>query len=102
MPLPHLPVGQTVEVILMVPESESIDRQTFLQLSIEERRRILSKQVEAMKEYYQEDPDWQDWVNFDNGETDDYSGSQIGEVRCGGETITTQGSMYTSSLREPL
>jgi hypothetical protein len=71
IPLPNVPVGETVEVILIVPESESSDRQTFLQLSIEERRRILSEQVEAMKEYYQEDPDWKDWVNFDNGETDD-------------------------------
>jgi hypothetical protein len=57
IPLPDVPVGQTVEVILIVPENQLIDRQTFLQLQIEERHRILSEQAEAMKEYYQEDPD---------------------------------------------
>ena len=78
--LPSLPEGQIIEVILIVPEtvsSQSIDRQAFRQLPIEERRRILTQQAEAMKDYYQEDKEWQDWLNFDNGEIYDYQ-SQTG------------------------
>ena len=73
--LPSLPEGQTIEVILIVPEtvpSQSIDRQAFRELPIEERRRILSQQAEAMQDYYQEDKEWKDWLNFDNGEIYDY------------------------------
>lgn len=74
--LPNLPVGQTIEVILIVPETEpssqSIDRQAFRQLPIEERRRILSQQAEAMKDYYQKEQEWKDWLNFDNSEVYDY------------------------------
>jgi hypothetical protein len=78
--LPTLPVGQTIEVILIVPEtapSQSSERQAFRKLPIEERRRILAQQAEAMKEYYQEDKEWKDWMNFDNGELYDYQ-SQTG------------------------
>ncbi|NEO78619.1 hypothetical protein [Moorena sp. SIO4G3] len=67
--LPNLPVGQTIEVILIVPETaqnHSIERQAFQQLPLEERRRILAQQAEAMKEYYQENQEWKDWINFDN------------------------------------
>lgn len=73
--LPSLPEGQTIEVILIVPEtvpSQSIDRQAFRQLPIEERRRILTQQAEAMKDYYQEDKEWQDWLNFDSSEVYEY------------------------------
>jgi hypothetical protein len=78
--LPSLPVGQTIEVILIVPETapnQTSDRQAFRQLPIEERRRILAQQAEAMKEYYQEDEQWKDWMNFDDGELYDYQ-SQTG------------------------
>ena len=54
--LPNLPVGETIEVILIVPETASnmsIKRQAFRQLPIEERHRILTEQAETMKEYYQ-------------------------------------------------
>jgi hypothetical protein len=73
--LPSLLEGQTIEVILIVPEtvpSQSIDRQAFRQLPIEQRRRILTQQAEAMKDYYQEDKESKDWLNFDNGEIYDY------------------------------
>ena len=74
--LPSLPVGQTIEVILIVPEtapsSQPIDRPAFRQLPIEERRRILTQQAEAMKDYYQKDQEWKDWLNFDNSEVYDY------------------------------
>jgi hypothetical protein len=73
--LPSLSEGQTIEVILIVPEtapSQSSDRQAFRQLPIEERRRILTQQAEAMKDYYQEDKEWKDWLNFDNDEIYDY------------------------------
>ena len=73
--LPSLKEGQTIEVILIVPETlpnKSIDRQAFQQLPLEERRRILTQQAEAMKEYYQTDQECQDWLNFDSGEIYDY------------------------------
>ncbi|MEG3439500.1 hypothetical protein V0288_20400 [Pannus brasiliensis CCIBt3594] len=53
-----------------VPEGNRLDRQAFLQLPIEERRRILAEQAEALQSCYREDPDWKDWVDFDNGEND--------------------------------
>ena len=46
--LPSLPEGQTIEIILIVPETltnQSINRQAFRQLPIEERRRILTQQA---------------------------------------------------------
>lgn len=73
--LPCLPEGQTIEVILILPEtvpSQSIDRQAFRQLPREERHRILTQQAEAMKDYYQQDKEGQDWLNFDNSEIYDY------------------------------
>jgi hypothetical protein len=58
--LPNLPIspsggyanGQTIEVILIIPDDpesnlQSIDRRSFLKLSIEECRRILAQQAEA-------------------------------------------------------
>lgn len=36
------------------------DRRAFLQLPLEERRRILSEQAEAMALHYQQDTEWQD------------------------------------------
>jgi hypothetical protein len=75
--LPNFPVGQTVEVILIIPEpaslnSQFIDRQAFLKLPLEERRRILEQQSEAALSHYQQDPEWQEWVNLDMAETYDY------------------------------
>ncbi|NES72830.1 MAG: hypothetical protein F6K24_50365 [Okeania sp. SIO2D1] len=78
--LPSLPEGQTIEIILIVPETltnQSINRQAFRQLPIEERRRILTQQAEAMNDYYQDDQEWKDWLNFDNCESYDYK-SQTG------------------------
>ncbi|NES69524.1 MAG: hypothetical protein F6K24_32015 [Okeania sp. SIO2D1] len=46
----------------------SIKRQDFRQLPIEERHRILTEQAETMKEYYQGDEEWKDWINFDNAD----------------------------------
>jgi hypothetical protein len=70
--LPDIPVGQTVEVILIVAEKDptsepiqSIDRKAFLKLPLEERRRILEQQSEAAVEYYQQDQEWKEWLNFD-------------------------------------
>ncbi len=49
-----------------------IDRQTFLKLPIEERNRILAKQVAEIEEHYTTDSEWQDWVNFDLVYIDEY------------------------------
>jgi hypothetical protein len=74
--LPNLAIGETVEVILIVPDSPpshptSIDRKSFLNLPIAERRRILEEQAEAALPHYQEDGEWQEWVNLDLAEIHD-------------------------------
>jgi len=48
-----------------------IDRRAFMKLPVAERRQILAKQAEAMMEYYQQDPEWREWVNFDLGQMND-------------------------------
>ncbi len=77
--LPNLPIpqsggyanGQTIEVILIIPDAaesnpQSIDRRSFLKLSIEERRCILAQQAEAVLPYYQENKaEWEEWINID-------------------------------------
>jgi hypothetical protein len=81
--LPNLPIGQTIEVILIIPDapesnSQGIDRRSFLKLSNletrgfanEERRRILAHQAEAALPYYQENKaEWEEWINLDIAET---------------------------------
>jgi hypothetical protein len=73
--LPNIPIGQTIEVILIIPDAEAsnpqaIDRRSFLKLSIEERRRILAQQAEAALPYYQEHKaEWEEWINLDIAET---------------------------------
>ena len=60
---------QAIDVIVIVPETpqnHSMEREAFQQFPLEERRRILAQQAEAMKEYYQENKEWKDWINFDN------------------------------------
>ena len=77
--LPNLPIpqsggyanGQTIEVILIIPDvpespPRSIDRRSFLKLSIAERRRILAEQAEAALPYYEENQaEWEEWINLD-------------------------------------
>jgi hypothetical protein len=69
--LPNSPVGQTIEVILIIPDSspvtiQSIDRKSFLKLPIAERQRILALQAEAALPHYQQNQEeWQEWLNFD-------------------------------------
>jgi hypothetical protein len=75
--LPNLPIGQTVEVILIIPSlpephSQTIDRKSFLKLPIEERNRILEQQAEAaLPNYQQNQSEWQDWLNIDIAATHD-------------------------------
>jgi hypothetical protein len=81
--LPNLPIpqsggyanGQTIEVILIIPDvqestPQSIDRRSFLKLSIEERHQILAQQAEAALPYYQENKaEWEEWINLDIAKT---------------------------------
>jgi hypothetical protein len=75
--LPNLTIGQTIEVILIIPDAEqshpqSIDRRSFLKLSISERRHILEQQAEAALPYYQQNQtEWKEWINLDIVETYD-------------------------------
>jgi hypothetical protein len=73
--LPNIPIGQTIEVILIIPDAsesnlQAIDRRSFLKLSIAERRRILAQQAEVALPYYQENrAEWEEWINLDIAET---------------------------------
>ena len=79
---PNLPVGQMVEVIVLVQESSpssTIDeaqdlslaqRLAFLKLPLAERRQILEGQAEAMIEHYQQDSEWKELMA---GDIIDYS-----------------------------
>lgn len=74
--LDDLTVGQTVEVIVIIqkpdqPPKAGIDRRAFMKLPMAERRQLLATQAEAMREHYEQDLDWQDWVNLDVGVTYD-------------------------------
>ena len=68
--VPNLPIGQTIEVILIIPDMpeshpRSIDRRSFLKLSAE-RRRLLAEQAEAASHYYAENQaEWEEWINLD-------------------------------------
>ena len=58
-------VEQFVEALTEENTTETnlkIDRKTFLNLPIEERNRILAKQVAVIEEHYKTDSEWQDWV----------------------------------------
>ena len=81
--LPNLPIGQTIEVILIIPDApesnpRDMDRRSFLKLSSletrgyanEERRRILAQHAEAALPYYKENKaEWEEWINLDITET---------------------------------
>jgi len=69
--VPNLKVGQTIEVVILLPEVtcySSIEEKTpsleerraFLNLPIAERRRILENQAEKLLEHYQQDSEWQE------------------------------------------
>ena len=70
-------VGQTVEVIILVPEvthylpvseDQSLtleQRLDFLRLPIAERRQILESQAEEMLAHYQQEIDWQELMAGD-------------------------------------
>jgi hypothetical protein len=74
---PNLLVGQTVEVIILVPEFSSYSSATedqtlsldqrlaFFRLPIVERRRILTSQAEAIIDHYQQDSEWQELMAGD-------------------------------------
>jgi hypothetical protein len=86
--LPNFPIGQTVEVIIITetpnPDAQTlvgvgaasvlaeasslVNRSTFLKLPIADRRRILEQQAEAALPHYQQDTEWQEWVNLDMAE----------------------------------
>jgi Protein of unknown function (DUF2281) len=46
---------------------ENITRRDFMRLPMEERRRILARQADAMVEHYQQDGEWREWINSDIG-----------------------------------
>lgn len=67
---PDLPIGQTIEVILVIPETLQApltlsDRYAFLKLPITERQKVLSMQAEAMIEHYENNTEWKDLMTGD-------------------------------------
>jgi hypothetical protein len=83
--IPDMPVGEKVEVILIIskpektPDSSILEehpivenRQAFLRLPIAERGRILERQAEIALSHYQQDTDCQEWVDLDIAETHEY------------------------------
>jgi hypothetical protein len=73
--LADLPVGKTVEVIVIIPDApesnpvpnSEIDRRAFMKLPLEQRQEILAAQAKAMQAHYAQDADWQEWANLDMG-----------------------------------
>ena len=72
---PSLSVGETVEVVILVPEPtpDSVEdrylsleqRLAFLKLPMAERRGILESQAETMLAHYQQDSDWKELMSGD-------------------------------------
>lgn len=69
--IPELEEGQNVEIIIIVPENETIndnENNARKNKTLATRRKLMEKQAEAMKKYYEEDQSWREWVNLDLGE----------------------------------
>ncbi|MEG3438274.1 hypothetical protein V0288_14185 [Pannus brasiliensis CCIBt3594] len=74
---PDLPVGQTVEVVILmrdaIPDSANEEdrspsleeRIAFLKLPLTERRRILESQAGEMLDHYQQDLQWRELMAGD-------------------------------------
>jgi hypothetical protein len=65
--VPELSIGQTVELIVITDDRSpnQIDRRAFLGLPLAERRRILERQAELALPEYQQNTQWQEWLEFD-------------------------------------
>ena len=82
--LPELQEGQNVEIILIVPDNQSLVdnnsylsestnlKQNIMKKSLLERRQLLAEQAEEMQKHYEQDQSWQEWVNVDIGEIHKY------------------------------
>jgi hypothetical protein len=72
---PNLPIGQSVEVIVLVPDTNYSSEQgqslsleqriAFLKLPISERRRILQVQAESMVTHYEQNSEWKEFMAGD-------------------------------------
>jgi Protein of unknown function (DUF2281) len=49
-----------------------IDRRAFMQLPLEERRRILSAQSEQMVSHYEQNTEWREWTEANIGDLHEY------------------------------
>lgn len=82
--IPELPEGQNVEIIIIVPENQTINdseknltslsnsESNIMKKSLVERRQLMEQQAEAMQKYYEEDQSWREWVDLDLGEIYEY------------------------------
>jgi hypothetical protein len=72
---PNLTIGQSVEVIVLVSETNYSSEQeqnltleqryAFLKLPISERRRILQDQAESMVTHYEQNSEWKELMSGD-------------------------------------
>lgn len=83
--LPELAEGQTVEIIVIMPQNktqvntgnsssyQSVNiRQNIMKKSLSDRRQILAEQAEKIQEHYEQDELWQEWNHFDLEKFYDY------------------------------
>lgn len=75
--VPSIAIGQSVEVLVLTPETSANDsseqeenlsleqRIAFLKLPISERRRILQEQADTMITHYQQNSEWQELMSGD-------------------------------------
>ncbi len=83
--LPELSEGQNVEIILIVPDNNTMDKSNdcfsdlcsseqdrFSKKSLAERRKLMTQQAEIMVKYYEQDKSWREWESLDVGHIYDY------------------------------
>jgi hypothetical protein len=74
--LRSLPIEKQQEVLdfteFLCHKVETINRRAFMQLPIQERRRILATQSEQMVEYYERNTEWREWTEVNIGDFHEY------------------------------
>jgi hypothetical protein len=72
IPTPNLIVGQSVEIIVLIPENSASksnltleQKRAFLKLPLSERRKILASQSESIVNHYQQDSEWKELMSGD-------------------------------------
>lgn len=74
--LRSLPLHKQQEVLdfteFLCYKTELVDRRTFMKLSLEDRRRILSNQSDQMVAHYEQNTEWREWTEANIGDFHEY------------------------------